>query len=149
MKLIIRRYKLLDYSVVFNLHNIALRAIGAHIGSGKWDDDLQNIEVIYLQSGGEFLVGIVDECVIAMGALRKLSDTRAEIKRVRVAPRFQGRGYGQTMIESLEKRATELGFFELQLDTMLTQIAARKLYEKNGQPGRECNEFQSPQPPGP
>jgi hypothetical protein len=60
---------------------------GAHLGNGPWDDDLHEIEAAYLRSGGEFLVGVLDGKVVAMGTLRRISPGKAEIKRMRVGPR--------------------------------------------------------------
>ena len=67
-----------------------------------------------------------------MGALQRISDDKAEIKRMRVHPNFQRRGFGQTILNRLEMRADDLGYKILCLDTTVQQIAARKLYEKNG-----------------
>ena len=39
---------------------------------------------------------------------------------------------GQTILNRLEMRAQDLGYKILCLDTTVQQIAARKLYEKNG-----------------
>jgi len=54
----IRRYEPGDKSAVRRLHEDALNEVGAHLGSGPWDEDLDKIESVYLESGGEFLVGI-------------------------------------------------------------------------------------------
>lgn len=127
----IRRYERADSAVVWELHNAALAATGAHMGNGPWDDDLRHIEQVYLHNGGEFLVGEYEGQVVAMGALKKMSAERAEIKRMRVAPSLQGQGFGQAMLEALEQKATALGYHTLQLDTTVKQVAAQKLYSKN------------------
>ncbi len=51
---------------------------------------------------------------------------------MRVAPEFQGRGFGKEMLALLEKRAAELGYATLHLDTAVQQKVARNLYEVNG-----------------
>lgn len=127
----IRRYERADSAVVWELHNAALSATGAHIGNGPWDDDLRHIEQVYLQNSGEFLVGEYEGWVVAMGALKKTSADRAEIKRMRAAPSFQGNGFGQAILEALEQKATALGYQTLHLDTTVKQVAAQKLYRKN------------------
>ncbi len=128
----IRRYEPGDREVVRRLHDDALNEVGAHLGSGSWDEDLDEIESVYLGSGGEFLVGILKGEVVAMGALMKITPERAELKRMRVRPGLQGCGYGQTMLDALHRRAAELGFSTLRLDTTVQQLAARRLYLKNG-----------------
>ncbi len=130
--LTVRRYEPADHEAVWNLHNEALNDVGAHLGNGPWDSDLDAIESVYLQDGGEFLVGVLEGEVVAMGALRRDPEGRAWITRMRVAPSLQGRGIGQTLLDELHRRAADLGFGTLHLDTTVGQIAARRLYEKNG-----------------
>ncbi|MBN1935067.1 MAG: GNAT family N-acetyltransferase [Anaerolineae bacterium] len=158
----IRRYKSIDHDAAWQLHNLALSLVGAHAGNGPWDDDLHSIEAVYLQNGGEFLVGLLDGQIVAMGALRRVDDGSAdtgsadagsadagsadagsadagsadtawaEIKRMRVHPDHQRRGYGQAILARLEARAVELGYTRLILDTTTVQIGAQRFYEKNG-----------------
>ena len=128
----IRRYEPGDERVVRRLHNEALNEVGAHLGSGPWDDDLDDIEGVYLESGGEFLVGELEGEVVAMGAIKRVSPDAAEVKRMRVRPDLQGRGYGQAMLDSLHRSAARLGYTTLHLDTTVQQQAARSLYLKNG-----------------
>jgi GNAT superfamily N-acetyltransferase len=109
-----------------------MQQTGAYLGRGPWDDDVYAIEEAYLKNGGEFLIGECDGLFVAMGALKRTSPQRAEIKRMRVSPEYQGRGYGQCILDELEARARALGYQILHLDTSLFQIPAQKLYEKNG-----------------
>jgi len=67
-----------------------------------------------------------------MGALKRTSGLRAEIKRMRVRPECWRWGHGQAMLWALERRAAGLGYSTLHLDTTVGQTAARRLYEKNG-----------------
>jgi GNAT superfamily N-acetyltransferase len=128
----IRRYESGDKRAVRRLHDDALHEVGAHLGSGDCDDDLDEIESVYLECGGEFLVGVLDGDVVAMGALKRISPEKTELKRMRIRPGLQGRGYGQTMLDALHRRATELGYSALRLDTTVQQLAAQRLYLKNG-----------------
>ena len=131
-RLHIRRYEPKDKRAVRCLHDDALNEVGAHLGSGGWDDDLDEIESVYLDSGGEFLVGVLNGEVVAMGALIRISPRKAGLTRMRVKPGLQGRGYGQILLDALHRRATELGYSTLRLDTTVQQRAAQRLYLKNG-----------------
>ena len=126
--LLVRRYESRDRDAVWALHHRALNAAGAHAGSGEWDGDLHHIEQQYLAAGGEFLVGEIDGRIVAMGALLRVSPDRAEIKRMRVDPGHQRRGFGRTILEHLIGRARELGYTTLHLETTTRQTAARALY---------------------
>ncbi len=128
----IRQYQPSDAEEVHNLHILGLQQTGAYVGSGPWDADLDQIEQVYLRNNGEFLVGTVEGRLIAMGALKRTTSERAEIKRMRVHPDVQGRGIGQQIVTLLEQRARAFGYTTLHLDTMATQIAAQRLYRKNG-----------------
>ncbi|HEY0753794.1 MAG TPA: GNAT family N-acetyltransferase [Ktedonobacteraceae bacterium] len=128
----LRRYTSTDQAAVEDLHVVALQQTGAYLGRGPWDDDVYAIEEVYLKNGGEFLIGEYDGLFVAMGALKRTGPKRAEIKRMRVSAKYQGRGYGQHILEELEVRARALGYQILHLDTSLLQIPAQRLYEKNG-----------------
>ncbi len=129
---ILRRYTSADRESVQYLHVYAIQQVGAYLGRGPWDDDVYAIEDVYLNNQGEFLIGEEDGRFVAMGALKRSSPQRAEIKRMRVHPDYQGRGYGQLILDELEARARALGYRTLHLDTSVLQIAAQRLYEKNG-----------------
>ena len=128
----VRRYRASDHDAVWDLHNLALNEVGAHAGSGPWDDDLHRIDAEYIHAGGEFYVGIIDGRIVAMGALKRLTDTRAEICRMRVHPDLQRRGLGTRILSKLEQRARDLGFRTLTLDTTVGQVAAIRMYTRAG-----------------
>lgn len=132
LKFEIRRYRPSDLGDVLALHSVALQDAGALAPPGPWDDDLNDIESFYLVGSGEFLVGLIGDQLVAMGALRKIDEEVCEIKRMRVHPEFQRRGFGQQILDSLEARAREVGYSILRLDTTAQQTPAQALYRKNG-----------------
>jgi ribosomal protein S18 acetylase RimI-like enzyme len=129
----IRQYRPSDNDAVWELHRLALEPTGAMLPGGPWnDDDLNNIQKNYIDDHGDFVVGIIDNTIVCMGALKKKSETMAEIKRMRVHPDFQRKGFGQKILDILEEKAHQFGYTELCLDTTTKQIPAQGLYEKNG-----------------
>lgn len=130
--LLIRSYEPEDHEPVLKLHEDGLRQTGTFVEDRELDGDLLDVESAYLASGGDFLVGVLDGRVVAMGALKRASSDEAEIKRMRVEPALQGRGYGQRMLDALHRCAAERGYSILSLDTTVQQTAARSLYLKNG-----------------
>jgi len=74
----IRRYVPSDTDAVWDSHNRALIAIGAHSGNRQWGTDVRNIEAGYLTSSGEFLVGSLDGQLVGMGACDSQIATRAD-----------------------------------------------------------------------
>lgn len=142
--LTIRRFEPGDGERVRELDERALREVNAYVDDPAvvqqmhpddketFDEDLYDIAGKYLDAGGEFLVGVVDGEIVAMGALERESNARARLTRMRVQPEFQREGFGQAILDELEQRARELGFEELLLDTTARQEAARAFYEANG-----------------
>jgi ribosomal protein S18 acetylase RimI-like enzyme len=137
----LRRYEEADASRVRCLHDEGLRQMDANWGDGPWDDDLHSVRATYLDDRGEFLVGSVNGEIVAMGAVRRLSASTAEIKRMRVDVRFQRQGFGRELLDALEARAKELGYRTVRLDTAVTMIPAQRLYEGSGyrEVARECD----------
>lgn len=121
-----------DAEQVWSLHERALAVVGAHAGHGPWDDDLRKIDEVYVRTGGCFLVVVEDEHLLAMGALKRHANGEGEVKRMRVEPAFQRQGLGQLLLDALLKDAKGKGIKRLFLDTTEQQVAAQRLYEKNG-----------------
>ena len=131
-EIVIRRYRPSDNDEIWDLHTLALEKAGAHAEHGAWDEDLKNIEEIYINNFGDFLVGVIDGRIAAMGALKRVSDDAVELKRMRVHPDYQWKGIGTAMLIELERRARKLGYKVIQLDTTLQQKAAQQFYLKHG-----------------
>ncbi|MGO4273222.1 GNAT family N-acetyltransferase, partial [Paenibacillus sp. TAF58] len=128
----IRRYSALDHDEVWRIHLLVISEANVEPTHEHYNDIL-NIQEQYLKTGGEFLVGIGENgVVVAMGGLNLLEDGNAEIKRLRVHPSYQKRGYGQQILSHLEQKAKNLGIKHLILDTLSNQFDAQKLFKKNG-----------------
>jgi len=130
--LLIRRYESRDHEAVLRLHRDGLTQVGADAGPGPWDADLDDIESSYLNAGGDFVVAIVGDEVVAMGALRRVSDTTADLKRLRVMRELQGKGVGRRIARLLIDRGRELGFTRLTADTTSRQLPAQHLLRELG-----------------
>lgn len=130
--MVLRRYAPSDHETVRALHVNGLAQFGADAGLGPWDADIDRIPEVYLDNHGEFLVGEIGGAVVAIGGLRRVDQHVAEIKRMRVRLDYQRQGLGGELLRALERRAQELGYRTLRLDTTVQQIPAQKLYERNG-----------------
>ena len=130
--LTLRRYQGADQEAVWQLHKVALESTNAYVEASPWDDDLKKIEEVYLTRRGAFLVGLCEQKLVAMGAPKEVAEETAEIKRMRVYPEYQGRGYGKEVLTQLEAQAKTLGYKKLVLDTSKAQVAAQHLYRSFG-----------------
>lgn len=91
------------------------------------------LDVDEVQSGrGAFLVAYDDERPVGCGAIRRLDERRAEIKRMFVEPGSRGRGAGRCMLNALETEARKLGVSRIVLETGDRDPAAIRLYESAG-----------------
>ena len=134
--IILRRFEKKDENAIYNLHITTMKHAGTFIYVAKlrkeWDKDLKNIEEVYINNKGEFYVATAEDKIVGMGAIRKIDETTAEVKRMRVEPSMQGKGIGKLILDRLIERAKELGYKKLILDTGEKQKTARHLYETRG-----------------
>ncbi|WP_227355914.1 GNAT family N-acetyltransferase [Haladaptatus salinisoli] len=129
----IRQYKPSDADRVWTIHERALRASPLEfVEDAPADADLTNISECYLDVGGEFLVGLIDEQIIAIGGFQPQENKTAELRRMRVHPDHQQHGYGAQLLGTLEERARKQGFTRIVLETNAYLRAAQKLYENYG-----------------
>lgn len=137
----IRRFEPPDADAVWSVHEAAFRASPlAFVEAAAVDEDILAIESHYLDAGGEFLVGEVDESpaepshseIVAMGGFRPIDAERVEIKRMRVHPAYQRRGFARAILGTLEMRAREEGYDVAELETIESLRAARSLYHDAG-----------------
>jgi GNAT superfamily N-acetyltransferase len=96
------------------------------------DSDLDDIEGTYINNRGDFLVGLEDGEMVVIGAIRQATETCGELKRLRVRRDRQRQGYGEAMMLRLIERGKELGYRELVLDTLESNLPARRLFEELG-----------------
>jgi GNAT superfamily N-acetyltransferase len=82
--------------------------------------------------GGTFVVGYEDEVAVCCGGIKRLPDGACEIKKMYVAEPARGRGVARALLVELERRARELGYAIVRLDTGPRQPRARRLYERAG-----------------
>jgi ribosomal protein S18 acetylase RimI-like enzyme len=96
------------------------------------DNDLVDVEESY--SEGYFvLVSFADapEVLVGMGAIRHI-DGNWHVKRMRVNAAHRRMGIAQAVLDRLLAEARLLGVGVLMLDTSAKQVAAQRLYERNG-----------------
>jgi len=81
---------------------------------------------------GAFLVAYLEDVAVGCGAVRRLDEATAEIKRMYVAPSVRGRGIGRALVEALEREARLVGLTRIVLETGTRLAPAIRLYEAMG-----------------
>jgi GNAT superfamily N-acetyltransferase len=120
----VRHYREADHEAVVTLHERAIRAAGTPPETLPDTSDMEDITGAYADAGGAFLVGELEEEIVAMGGLVPFRKATGELKRMRVAPEHQRRGFGRAILEGLEGAARDRGFERLVLDTADRQGSA-------------------------
>jgi putative acetyltransferase len=72
--------------------------------------------------------------IAGCGALKRLDDSRGEIKSMRVADKYLGRGIGRAILQHILEESRRRGFSSVWLETGSTSpfVPALKLYESAG-----------------
>ncbi len=82
--------------------------------------------------GGTFMIAWAGDQAAGCGALRPMAPGVAEVKRVFVSEAFRGKRIAWRIMERLEKKAQEMGYHTLRLETGKLQLEAIALYQKMG-----------------
>ena len=106
----------------------------------SFDKELNDLAGYY--SGGAIMVGYEDGEPVACVAIRRISDTTCEGKRLFIKPEFRGKGYARIMIKAMTDKASELGFEEVVFTTkpdvmrvgygLYKRMGFEELSEENG-----------------
>ncbi len=116
-------------------------ALDEHLSS-RYSPDQRfgpNLKPQHLAAGlGTFVVARADRRAIGCGALRKLDETTAEVKRMYVERELRGRGVAKEILDHLEGFARDLGVRRLVLETGIYQAEAIGLYRRAGYTPTRC-----------
>jgi GNAT superfamily N-acetyltransferase len=89
---------------------------------------------------GAFLAARIEGVAVGCGGICRFDDTRAELKRMYVAPGSRRLGVGRALLEALEAEARRLGYVAVVLETGDRQPEALGLYASAGYERIPCYE---------
>ncbi len=98
----------------------------------QFERDLAEIGTTYAPPGGTFVLAWEGNELAGCGALRRLDDEAAEVRRVYVRPAFRGRGIARTISMALMGEARRIGYALVRLDIPPRMSEAKKLYASLG-----------------
>ncbi|MCL2580611.1 MAG: GNAT family N-acetyltransferase [Oscillospiraceae bacterium] len=98
----------------------------------NYDDELENLDAKYALPGGRLYIAYLGNQAAGCIALRKMSETQCEMKRLYVRPEFRGAGVAKALAEQIIADAKALSYRSIWLDTLPVLGEAIKLYEKLG-----------------
>jgi len=117
---------------ILNLHRSAISGLSIGIDAVEEERDLIDVDAAYFARGGEFLVGLIDDRVVAMRGIKIVGEDEAELKRMRVDVGLQGQGIGGLLLRELERCAVECGVRRLILETAKARPLTLEFYRKHG-----------------
>ena len=129
----IRRATNADIEPVTALIYSILREYGLNPDPEGTDSDLKNIEKNFEDNGGCFDVLLNStNNLVGTVALFKLAEDVCELRKMYLHPLERGKGKGKFLLEHALKRAKELGFRKVTLETATVLQEAITMYKKYG-----------------
>ncbi len=112
-----------------------IAALDAHLAS-RYSADQRfgpNLRPQQIAPGlGTFVIARAEGRSVGCGALRRLDETSAEVKRMYVEPELRGQGIAKEIVDHLEAAARVMGTRRLVLETGIYQAEAIGLYRRLG-----------------
>jgi len=126
----IRSFHCNDLDACQNLFTDGL--IGGKIAQNDTGIDIDDIEAAYMNApGGHFWVATLESGeIIGMIGVQQNELSTGEIRRLRVAQKYQRRGIGSRLLETALAFCQDSGYVKVALDTFVHHEPAIKLFEK-------------------
>jgi GNAT superfamily N-acetyltransferase len=95
-------------------------------------DEFAALPGIYAPPKGRLFLALSDERPAGCIALKPISATVGELKRLYVRPTFRGQKIGAQLVESLIDAAREIGYSKIILDSHKSMTTAHAIYQQRG-----------------
>jgi GNAT superfamily N-acetyltransferase len=106
--------------------------IGIELYFPNFRDEIAALPGGYTPPGGRLHVRYEEGRPAGCVALRPLSATVCELKRLYVRPEFRGSGLGRKLVELMTAEARAIGYSAMRLDTLPAMRGAIALYRELG-----------------
>lgn len=107
--------------------------LGISLCFQNFDQELKNLPGDYAPPDGRLLLVVENDELAGCIAMRKLSDSVCEMKRLFVRPGYRASGLGRFLAESIIDEARKLGYTHMRLDTIPGKMdKAIALYQSLG-----------------
>ncbi len=94
--------------------------------------DMDRVDDLYVPPAGLFLVALDNDRLVGTGAIRRLDEQTAEIKRMWLLDAYQGQGIGFRVIDELLHFARQQQYRSVYLTTSWAQQRAIQFYQQIG-----------------
>jgi ribosomal protein S18 acetylase RimI-like enzyme len=122
-----------DTFAIVDLVSKTLSEFGLEFSPNTSESDLIDIEKTYTESGGAFMViETPNNKLIGTVALLKIDAATCKLRKMYVDQAYRGKGLGEQLLEMAIKKAEDLQFTSIVLETVHSMKAAINLYKKHG-----------------
>lgn len=132
-RLIIRPALPGDEEKIINLVTSILNEYGFSFDLGSSESDLINIDETYARNGGAFeIIEDREGNLLGTYGLQQLVDGMCKLRKMYLAPEVRGVGLGTHIMQRAIRKARELGFTSIMLETTTAMNQAISLYIRSG-----------------
>lgn len=108
------------------------KSLGIDLCFQNYDEELKSLPGKYAQPDGRLYLITVEEEIAGCIALRRFDETRCEMKRLYIRPKYRGHHCGQILVDKVIQEAKIIAYEEMVLDTLSSLTSAVNLYKRNG-----------------
>lgn len=120
------------YQKAIGLFSEYARGLGIDLSFQNFEKELETIPQMYGPPEGELFLIENEDDFIGCAAIRKLSHTTCELKRMYIQPQCRGLKLGEQLMDVALQTAVKLGYEYMKLDSLRRLTPALKLYQKYG-----------------
>lgn len=121
-----------QYAAAAKLFEEYSKWLGIDLCFQGFSEELSDLRHMYAVPHGGIILCEMNKQFVGCVAVRRIDDSRAELKRMYVQPQQQQKGIGSVLLDEALLLAKECGYKKIQLDTLSTMTPAMNLYLKNG-----------------
>ena len=119
-------------SRILDLVKSVLSDYGLEISPTETDKDLSDLEYYYFNQKGWFAVIENENEIIGSYGILRIDNKTCELRKMYLLPGYQGQGLGKLMMSDALKKAKELGYSMMVLETNKILDKALFMYQKFG-----------------
>lgn len=122
----------LDFSSAIQITKDYIRWLDMDLSFQNIDEELSNFPSVYGPPGGLFLLARLQGVLVGGVGLRVLENKVCEMKRLFVYEEYKSAVAGRSLCNTLIRRARDMGYEKMRLDTLGRMNAAISLYKSLG-----------------